>query len=114
MECGNKQKILEHFDKIFETNIKGKTLLDIPILKLIYERLEEELTIPSEEYEKLRKDHIKLSEKLEASLSKEQWDMFEEHWDLTNQLGAIESEQLFYFGWIMAKALEEDTKIKKE
>lgn len=114
MEDGDKQIILEHFDKIFETNIKEKIALDIPIIKLIYERLEEELTIPNEEYGKLRKDHIKLSEKLETFLSKEQWDIFEEHWDLTNQLGAIESEQLFYFGWIMAKALEEDTKIKME
>lgn len=110
----DKKTILEHFDKIFETNIKEKIALDIPILKLIYERFEEELTIPNEEYVKLRKDHIKLSEKLETSLSKEQWDIFEDHWDLTNQLGAIESEQLFYFGWIMAKALEEDIKIKME
>lgn len=107
-----KQVILEHFNDIFVTNLNIK--LDIPILKLIYDRFQEEITMPNSEYRELRKRHIKMSDELRSKLNKEQWDLFEQHWEIINQMGAIENEQLYYFGWIMAKALGEEGRIKDE
>lgn len=105
------QKILKHFDKIFGTKVANHMKLNIPLLKNIFEKFEEDIFKPNDDYEKLRKKQIENSDKLYATFTEEQEKLYEEDRQIVNQLSAIEDEQLFYFGYIVSKELQKEGKI---
>lgn len=105
------QKILKHFDKIFGTKVANHMKLNIPLLKNIFEKFEEDIFKPNDDYEKLRKRQIENSDKLYATFTEEQEKLYEEDRQIVNQLSAIEDEQLFYFGYIVSKELQKEGKI---
>ncbi len=106
------RNLIKHFDKIFGTRNNEFVNLDISIIKFIYKKAEEELMTPNPIYQRLRKEHIKISNEFRKTLSKEQEGLFEKHLDSMYQMFSIENEQLFYFGWIMSKNINEQGIIK--
>ena len=108
------QQILKHFDKIFGTKVANHIKLNIPLLKNIFEKFEEDIFKPSEKYDMLRKEQIKIADELYPTFTEKQNKLFEQYWQVTNQLNSIEDEQLFYFGFIMAKEIEKESKIEQE
>lgn len=105
------QKILKHFDKIFGTKVANHMKLNIPLLKNIFEKFEEDIFKPSEKYDMLRKEQIKIADELYPTFTEKQNKLFEQYWQVTNQLNSIEDEQLFYFGYIVSKELQKEGKI---
>ena len=105
------QQILKHFDKIFGTKVANHIKLNIPLLKNIFEKFEEDIFKPSEKYDMLRKEQIKIADELYPTFTEKQNKLFEQYWQVTNQLNSIEDEQLFYFGYIVSKELEKEAKI---
>lgn len=105
------QEILNHFDKSFGTKVANHMKLNIPLLKNIFEKFEEDIFKPNDDYEKLRRKQIENSDKLYATFTEEQEKLYEEDRQIVNQLGAIEDEQLFYFGYIVSKELQKEGKI---
>lgn len=105
------QKILKHFDKIFGTKVANHMKLNIPLLKNIFEKFEEDIFKPSEKYDMLRKEQIKIANELYPTFTEKQNKLFEQYWQVTNQLNSIEDEQLFYFGYIVSKELQKEGKI---
>ena len=51
---------------------------------------------------------------LEKSFTKGQQTLFEKYWELGNEMDLEEHEHLFYFGFIIAKALDNEAKLLKE
>jgi hypothetical protein len=119
MKHEKEEELLQHFDFIFGTNtIKNFDYYfsKIKMLENVYEVLEEDLCRTSPTYKQLRKQHIEISDMLENSFTKAQQTLFEKHLDIGSEMVAVENEQMFYFGYIMAKTLEQDIEIttKKE
>lgn len=107
----SEESILKHFDNIFGTKVANHIKLNIPLIKIIFEKFAEDLYTSNETYNKVRKEQIKISDELYKTFTQEQKDLFEEYWQITNELGSLEDEQLFYFGFLMAKELESESKI---
>lgn len=107
----SEENILKHFDKIFGTKVAKHIGINIPLLRKIFEKFEEELYVSSNNYNELRKEQIKIADKLYLTFSKEQQTLYERYWEVTNQLSSIDSEQMFYFGFLIAKELDKESKI---
>lgn len=105
------QQILKHFDATFNTKVANHIDLNIPFLKTIFNAFEEEIFKPNEKYEKLRRKQIEKLDKLHSTLTTEQKYLYRESQHIENLLSSIEDEQLFYFGFIMAKELEKEGKV---
>ena len=109
------KKILSHFDAIFNTEtINNIKFDDMKLLNALYEYFEENLYTPSERYSALRKEHIAILDELEKTFTSWQKELFEKQWEIGSELCAEENEQLFLFGYIMAKELEKETIFIKE
>lgn len=109
----DEKEILQHFDSIFNTNTIKYVKLNMPLLKFLFDKFEEDLFTPSPKYEKLRIKQIEISDRLHTSFNEKQEELFREYWQVTNQMGSIEDEQLFYFGYVMANELTREGKIKE-
>lgn len=108
--------ILKHFDNVFETEtVKNFKNIDFEKLKLLskfYEYFEDEIYRPSEEYEELRKQQIKVSNQIEKTFTDKQKQLFDKHWEITNNMISEEEQQAFLFGFIVAKEFEFEQKVK--
>ena len=113
MESDGKE-ILKHFDNIFGTDALKKIDFSdkkMKLLKTLFEYFEEDLYTPSPKYEKLRRKHIEIGEELEKTFTKEQQALFEKYWEVGNELAFEEEQQLFLFGFIVARNFDIDSKI---
>ena len=100
----NKQRYLEFFDKVFGTNTqKYIDLKEVPLLSVIYENMKDEIWAVSKKYKRLRKEKIKKYDELSKDWTQEQIDLFEEYWDLGDQMEVEMNQQAFFFGVIIAK-----------
>lgn len=109
----DKKDYLEHFDKIFKTDTLNHINLDnMVLLKGLYKLLEEYLCKTNKEYNAIRISSSKLYDELQAILTKEQKQLFNEFLDLNNEEMSSIQEQLFIFGYIMAKELDNESNIK--
>ena len=108
------EEILKHFDDLFAIKVNKHIKNKIQFLKLIYDRFEEVLTKPNKSYLNLAHKDIELTDELSATLNKEQSKIFEKHLDTINRMCALENKQLFYFGYILAKTLEQEGKMSSE
>lgn len=108
-------ELLKHFDSIFDTDtLKTIKFDNMPMLKALFEYFEEFLYKPSPKYDKLRRQHIEISDLLEKSFNEGQQTLFEKYWEVGCEMELEESEQLFYFGYIIAKKLEQESKIENK
>ena len=110
---GEKSKeILKHFDSIFDTNtLNSIDFNSLPLLNKLFEYFEEDLYTP---YKELRKKHIEVAYLLEKSFTEGQQTLFEKYWELGNEMDLEEHEHLFYFGFIMAKTLDNEAQLTKD
>ena len=109
----NSTEILKHFDSIFNTETAKHIKFDnMKLLKALYEYFEEDVYTPSTKYSELRHKHIEISNELEKTLTPSQKELFEKYWEIGSEMTAEENQQLFMFGFIMARELDIETKIK--
>jgi len=115
MEQNSKQlkEYFKHFDSIFSTDtFKNVKLQELKLLKILYEYFEEDVYTPSLRYSELRHKHIEISNELEKTFTPEQMKLFEKYWEVGSDMTAEENEQLFLFGYIIAKELDRETILK--
>ena len=109
----NNSEILKHFDKVFNTETaKYIKFNNMKLLKALYEYFEEDVYTPSTKYSELRHKHIEISDELEKTFTPEQKKLFEKYWEVGSEMAAEENEQLFLFGYIIAKELDRETIFK--
>jgi hypothetical protein len=84
------------------------------LLKIIFEKFEEQLYKPNDRYKKLTRECVEISDKLEKTFTNEQRELFYKLDEKRNEIAGNENEQFFYFGYIICKELDIETKIKKE
>lgn len=107
-------KLLNYFDTIFGTNTINHIEIDMPLLKFIFYELSENLKKANCEYKKFRKEQLKISNELILTLKDNQNTLFNDYGQITNKLMSVEDFQLFCFGYLLAKELDIESKIKKE
>lgn len=111
-------EILQQFDSIFGTdtlkNLKNINFNEMKFLIRFFEYFEEELYRPSEESNKLRKEQVEIVDKLDETFTKEQQILFDKYWEVSNQIIFEEQQQLFLFGYIVAKEMEKEAQLHKE
>lgn len=109
------KQLLQHFDNIFETDTTKDINLyfnNITMIQNVYEMFEEDFVRTDQEYDKLRTKSIQVSDILDKTFTEAEQTLFEKYWELEMQMGALENEKMFYFGYIMAKTLDQGIKIK--
>lgn len=108
----NFEKVLEHFDKIFNTNTK-KDITELPLFHVFYEYFADDFYTPTDETKELMKERRLISDKLEKTFTKKQQQLFENYWDLDSQISENLRKQLFLFGYITATELFKETAISQ-
>lgn len=111
------KQLLQHFDNIFSTNtIKDVDLYfnNITMIQKVYEYFEEDFCKTDVEYDKLRTKSIQVSDILEQSFTEAQQTLFEKYWELEMQMGALECEKMFYYGYLISKILDTEVIIKNK
>lgn len=104
---------LKHFDKVFNTQtIKNINLDNMVLLKQLYSLLEEYLSRSNDESSIIRRKSIKLYDELISTLTDEQIELLDKIFDLNNEEMSNEQEQIFIFGYIIAKELDNESNIK--
>lgn len=109
------KQLLQHFDNIFETDTTKDIDLyfnNITMIQNVYEMFEEDFCKTDPEYDKLRTKSIQVSDILDKTFTEAEQTLFEKYWEIEMQMGALENEKMFYFGYIMAKTLDQGIKIK--
>lgn len=110
----SEENILKHFDDIFETDTINHIKLNMKLLRLIFYHLSELPTLPNMEYKEVLHKQILLADKLISTMTEEQQKLFKKYQTLSNETAALTDEQLFCFGYIFAKELEQEGNISKE
>ena len=95
-------------------NLKNINFNEMKFLIRFFEYFEEELYRPSEESNKLRKEQVEIVDKLDETFTKEQQILFDKYWEVSNQIIFEEQQQLFLFGYIVAKEMEKEAQLHKE
>lgn len=104
---------LKHFDKIFKTKtLKNINLDNIVLLNELYRLLEECLCTTTDKNNIIRIKSIKLYDELKETFTEKQQTLFNEFIDLNNEEMSSIQQQLFIFGYIMAKELDNESNIK--
>ena len=105
-----KSEILNHFDEIFETNVKEHLQEDMPMLNYLFQKFSEDMYTTSPEYKKISKGLVKASNDLHSILDKEQEKVLEEYLTIANQLTSLENEKFFYTGYLVAAEINREIK----
>ncbi len=111
------QILLKHFDNIFHTNTTKDFdyyFSKLALLQKLYEYFEEDLCRSNPQYKDLRKQHIEITDMLIQNLSKGQQTLFDNHLEIGSQMVSVECEQMYYFGYLMAKVLDQGIKIENK
>ena len=102
-------EILKHFDKVFNTETRKHIKFDnMRLLKALYEYFEEDIYKPSTKYLELMHKHIEISDELEKTFTQEQKNLFERYWEIGSEMTAEENEQLFLFGYVIAREIDRE------
>lgn len=109
----SENEVLEHFDNLFDTNVKEHITLNMPLLNSIVDKLCELPTMPSPTYKAEMKKQIELSDKIRDLLTDEGKNLFEEYKRKRKDTERLTDEQLFCFGYIFAKELDREGKLGK-
>lgn len=105
-----KENCVKRFGEIFEIKNIEIDISKLPLLKYILREFGEDLYTPSEKNEKLKNEKAKLQEEFEKILTKDQYEKFIKYWELENKATEELEEQLFMYGFIMAKQQEKEIK----
>lgn len=106
------KKYLKHFDKSFKTETEKNFNIDnLPLLKAMYEDFEDRIYNPSSRQIEIMSKYQKLSIKFEETLSEEQQELYEKSMDLFCDSLEDLHQQLFMFGYLIAKELDRESKL---
>lgn len=103
-----KENCVKRFGEIFEIKNIDIDISKLPLLKYILREFGEDLYTPSEKNEKLKNEKAKLQKEFETILTKEQYEKFIKYWELENKATEELEEQLFMYGFIMAKQQDKE------
>ncbi len=103
-----KENCVKRFGEIFEIKNIDIDISKLPLLKYILREFGEDLYTPSEKNEKLKNEKTKLQKEFETILTKEQYEKFIKYWELENKATEELEEQLFMYGFIMAKQQDKE------
>ena len=97
---------IKHFDNIFNTDI----LNDFDMNKLtlffsIYEKMQEDLCIPTEEYLKIQTEKSKILEKILKNTSKENIEYLKKFLELNNKSTILYEKQMMIFMYTLINNL---------
>ena len=107
----NEKAILKHFDNVFSTKTEKHIKLNMPILKFLLRHYIEEIYAPSPKYKNLLvKSNEQIGILLDA-LDNEQKKLFENCFDTVYAMLEEQEEQVFLFGYILAKELDREAKV---
>ena len=110
-EQNKKQEYLKFFDEVFGTDTeKYIDLSKVPLLSKVYDRILDDILKMSKRYQKNWKQSNRVSEKLCKTFTKEQKKLFEKFLEIDSELQIETEEQVFMFGYIMAKELDRECK----
>lgn len=103
---------LKHFDNVFNTKTEKHIKLNMPILKFLLRHYIEEIYAPSLKYKNLLvKSNEQIGILLDA-LDNEQKKLFENCFDTVYAMLEEQEEQVFLFGYILAKEFDNEGNIK--
>lgn len=108
----NEKAILKHFDNVFSTKTEKHIKLNMPILKFLLRHYVEEIYAPSPKYKNLL---VKSNEQIGIlldTLDNEQKKLFENCFDTVYAMLEEQEEQVFLFGYILAKELEREANVR--
>lgn len=106
-----KQEYLKRFDEVFGTDTrKYIDVSKVPLWSVIYDRIIDDITKTSTYYNELRHKCVEALDKLQDTFSKEQKALFEVYCDIDNEQQIEMEQQIFFFGYILAKELEREDK----
>lgn len=111
------KQLLQHFDNIFETDTTKDIDLyfnNITMIQNVYEMFEEDFVRTDQEYDKLRRNSIQVSDILEKTFTEAQQTLFEKYWEIEMQMSALECEKMFYYGYLISKMLDIEIIIKNK
>lgn len=103
-----KEEYIKCFGKVFGIENLIIDTTKLPLLKYIVQVFGEEIYTPTKEYRRLIKKEMNLFEELEETFTKEQTEKFLEYCELSNEITGEREEQLFMFGFIMAREIEKE------
>lgn len=104
---------LKHFDKVFNTQtLKNINLDNMVLLKELYSLLEEYLSRSNNESSDIRRKSIELYDELKSTLTDKQIELLDKIFDLNNEEMSKDLEQIFIFGYIISKELDNESNIK--
>lgn len=105
-------KVLKHFDDIFNTNTRNN-MKQLPLFRVFFEKFKEDFYTVDEETKELITKRTEISKKLKEQLTEEQQKLWEEYWDIDNQIQEELRRNLFLYGYITATELFVETTDKK-
>ena len=104
-----KEEYLKLFDEIFKTTTKNNINLEkVPLISLIYNELIKEIMKTNDNYMKLRDKSIKMYDDLLENLTEKQKKKLDQYLEIETELEAKLEEQLFLYGYIFAKELDNE------
>lgn len=101
---------LENFDKIFNTKTRENINLNMPLLKTIFGNFMDTIYAPTNNYKELKSEKSELSDKLQASFTDKQRQIFNKYIELENEMISEEELQIFMFGYIISSELKNEVK----
>jgi len=104
----DEKAILKHFDNVFNTKTEEHIKLNMPMLKFLLRHYIEEFYTPSPKYKNLL---VKSNEQIGVSLDaldNQQKKLFENCFDTVYTMLEEQEEQVFLFGYILAKEFDNE------
>ena len=108
----NSGKVLKHFDNIFNTNTRNN-IKQLPLFRVFYEYFADDFYTTDEDTKELITKRTEISKKLKEQLTEEQQKLWEEYWDIDNQIQEELHRNLFLYGYITATELFVETTDKR-
>lgn len=108
----DEKTILKHFDNVFNTKTEKHIKLNMPMLKFLLRHYVEEIYTPSPKYKNLL---VKSNEQIGILLDvldNEQKKLFENCFDTVYAMLEEQEQQVFLFGYILAKEFDNEGNIK--
>lgn len=115
VHIANEKEILKHFDSIFNTDtVNNVKFDDMKLLKAIFDYFDNDIYNASQEYEKLRKEHNRIETEFEDTLTYKQKEMYDKCCEIKCSMTVEQEQQLFLFGYIVAKELNIESTLSRD
>ena len=101
-----RREYFQQFDAVFNCNISEKIRINMSLLDKLYEYFENDIYAANKTQCDLAKKRASKYEILMESLNKHQQELFDEYFQIENDIAIDIEKQLFVFGFLIAKELD--------